>query len=40
MTISVTALAWLVGTATVVTLLAPVLLMIFWIRDWSKGRLW
>lgn len=40
MTISVTALAWLVGTATLITLLAPVLLMIFWIRDWSKGRLW
>ncbi len=40
MTISVTALAWLVGTATLITLLAPVLLMIFWIRDWSKGQLW
>ena len=40
MTISVTALAWLVGTATLITLLAPVFLMIFWIRDWSKGRLW
>ena len=40
MTLSVTALAWLVGTATLVTLLAPVILVIFWIRDWSKGRLW
>ena len=40
MTIPVTALAWLVGSATVITLLAPVILIIFWIRDWSKGRLW
>jgi hypothetical protein len=40
MTISVTALTWLVGTATFITLLAPVILLIFWIRDWSKGRLW
>ncbi len=40
MTISVTALTWLVGTATLITLLAPVVLVIFWLRDWLKGQLW
>ena len=40
MTISATALAWLVGTATLVTALAPLVLMIFWIRDFVKGQLW
>jgi len=40
MTITVTALAWLVGTATFITLLAPVILVILWIRDWSRGQLW
>lgn len=40
MTISVGALAWLVGTATVVTVIAPVVLMIFWLNDLLKGRLW
>jgi hypothetical protein len=40
MTISVTALSWLVGTATLITMLAPIVLMIFWMRDWLKGRLW
>lgn len=40
MTISISALAWLVGTATFVTLLAPVVLLSFWIRDWIKGQLW
>ena len=40
MIISATALSWLVGTATAVTVLAPVVLMIFWISDWIKGRLW
>ena len=40
MTISATALAWLVGTATLVTVLAPLVLMIFWIRDFVKGQLW
>jgi hypothetical protein len=40
MTISVTALSWLVGTATLITVLAPIVLMIFWMRDWLKGRLW
>ncbi len=40
MTISVTALATLVSTATVVTMLAPFVLIVFWIRDWRKGQLW
>ena len=40
MTISATALAWLVGTATLITVLAPVVLVIFWIRDYAKGQLW
>ena len=40
MTISVSALTVLVGTATLVTLLAPFILLILWIRDWLKGQLW
>jgi len=40
MIISVTALSWLVSIATAMTALAPIVLIIFWIRDWLKGRLW
>ena len=40
MIISTAALAWLVGTATVVTLVAPLVLIAFWIRDLIKGHLW
>lgn len=40
MTISVSALALLVGTATVITALAPILLIVLWIRDWLKKQLW
>jgi hypothetical protein len=40
MTISAAALAWLVSIATLVTVLAPIVLIIFWIRDLAKGRLW
>jgi len=40
MTISTTALTWLVGVATLVTMVAPLVLLIFWIRDLLKGRLW
>jgi len=40
MIISTTALSWLVGVATLVTMVAPVVLIIFWIRDLLKGRLW
>ena len=40
MTISANALAWLVSIATLVTAVAPFVLIIFWIRDLVKGRLW
>lgn len=40
MTISVCALAWLVGAATAVTMLAPLVLVLLWIGDWSRDRLW
>lgn len=40
MTISVTALAWLVSTAALITVLAPLVLVVFWISDFVKGRLW
>jgi hypothetical protein len=40
MILSVTALAWLVGAATLVTALAPVILVIFWLNDVLRGRLW
>jgi hypothetical protein len=40
MTISAATLSLLVGTAMLITALAPVVLMIFWIRDWLKGQLW
>ena len=40
MTISVTALSFLVSVATLVTALAPFVLLAFWIGDLRKGRLW
>jgi hypothetical protein len=40
MTISVTALSVLVSIATVITMLAPLVLVVLWIRDWLKGNLW
>jgi hypothetical protein len=40
MTISVTAMSWLIGIATVITALAPIVLIIFWLKDWVKGHLW
>ena len=40
MTLSVNALAWLVGTATLITALAPAVLLAFWLIDLIKGRLW
>ena len=40
MIISVTALAWLVSAATLATMAAPIVLIIFWIRDLLKGQLW
>jgi hypothetical protein len=40
MTISATALAWLVGIATLITAVAPVVLLIFWLSDLFGRRLW
>lgn len=40
MTISVEALSALVIVATSITTLAPVLLLILWLRDRAKGQLW
>ena len=40
MIISVSALALLVSVATLVTALAPIVLLVFWIGDLLKGRLW
>ncbi len=40
MIISATALAWLVSISTLFTVLTPIVLVIFWIRDWLKGKLW
>ena len=40
MIISVEALTWLVSIATCVTVLAPIVLLIFWIRDLKEGTLW
>ena len=40
MIISVTTLTWLVSIATFITMLAPVILLILWIRDYLKDRLW
>ncbi|MFZ5621431.1 MAG: hypothetical protein ACOY5W_10445 [Pseudomonadota bacterium] len=40
MTVSVGFLEVMVGIALAVTLLAPAVLVILWLRDWRKGRLW
>jgi len=40
MIIAATALGWLIGTATLITALVPLVLIFFWIRDWLKGQLW
>jgi hypothetical protein len=40
MTISVTALSWLVGMATVIAAVATVVLMVLWMKDFLGGRLW
>ncbi len=40
MTVSVTFLTWLVLAATSVTMLAPLVLLILWIRDFKKRQLW
>lgn len=40
MTVSAGFLQVMVGMALAVTLLAPLVLVILWLRDWRKGRLW
>lgn len=40
MIVSVTFLQIMVGAALAVTLLAPFVLLILWVRDWRAGRLW
>jgi hypothetical protein len=40
MTISVEALSLIVVIATGIATLAPILLLILFIRDWKRGRLW
>jgi hypothetical protein len=40
MTISVSSLALLVSVATLVTALAPIILMMLWLNDWIRGRIW
>lgn len=40
MNVSVGFLTGMVSIALAVTLLAPVVLLLLWVRDWRKGRLW
>jgi hypothetical protein len=40
MTISSTILSVLISTALVLTIAAPVLLLVLLILDWKKGQLW
>lgn len=40
MTISSTILSVLISTALVLTIAAPVLLLVLLVLDWKKGRLW
>ena len=40
MIISVTTLSLLVGTALVITIAAPFILLLLFFRDWNKGDLW
>jgi hypothetical protein len=40
MIISINALGWLVGVATAITALAPIILMYLWMKDWLKKQLW
>jgi hypothetical protein len=37
---TISTLTWPLGTATLVTVMAPLVLIIYWIRDLLKGRLW
>ena len=40
MTVSVDFLSWMVMIALAVTSVAPVVLILLWLRDWRAGRLW
>jgi hypothetical protein len=40
MTASVSFLSWLITGATVVATIAPVVLIVLWIRDARRGNLW
>ena len=40
MTIPVNALALLVSAATLITALSPLILIMLWLSDWIRGRLW
>ena len=40
MMVSVTFLTIMVTIALLVTMLAPLVLLIYWIKDWKKGQLW
>ncbi len=40
MTISSAILSVLISTALVLTIAAPILLLVLLILDWKKGRLW
>lgn len=40
MTISADILAMVISIALLITIIAPVVLMIIWIKDWRNGRLW
>lgn len=40
MSISATFFALVVILALVITLIAPVALMLFWIKDWRNNELW
>lgn len=40
MSVSVGFLTIMVSVALGVTLVAPIALMLLWLRDWRKGKLW
>lgn len=40
MTISISAFSFLVGTALLITLFSPLILMALFLRDWKQGDLW
>ncbi|MGD8741971.1 MAG: hypothetical protein PVH46_00980 [Granulosicoccaceae bacterium] len=40
MTISADLLATIVSVALLITIIAPVTLVLLWIKDWKNGKLW